>query len=280
MVGGFFERMIQVLKHCLRMFVGQAKLTYQELLTSVAKVELIVNSRPLIYMEPLTPSHLIFGKRLMSLPDNFYYAEPEDFNPGLSHLNANKRLRYLHTVLDHFWNRWRREYLTELRENHRRSKKESSDDVTVGDVVIIHDDVQRGLWKLGLIESKITGKDGNTRAVVRVRSGQGTSAFYRRPLQRLCPLEVHQEKLSDTIKRGTNATSTTNTISNDAADVSSKFDSLTESTGVDQYSGKDFAGETPTFSNGQEGVVKAHPVSVPEPTVTPAQRCAAREARD
>ena len=78
MVGGFFERMIQVLKHCLRMFVGQAKLTYQELLTSVAKVELIVNSRPLIYMEPLTPSHLIFGKRLMSLPNNFYYAEPED----------------------------------------------------------------------------------------------------------------------------------------------------------------------------------------------------------
>ena len=285
--GGFFERMIQVLKRCLRKLVGQAKLTYQELLTSVAEVELIVNSRPLTYMspldleEPLTPSHLIFGKRLMSLPDNFYYAEPEDFNPGLSHLNANKRLRYLHTVLDHFWNRWRREYLTEFRENHRRSKKESCDDVAIGDVVIIHDDVQQGLWKLGLIESKITGKDGQTRgAVVRVRSGQGTSAFYRRPLQRLYPLEVRQEELSDTSKRGTNAKSTTDTISNDAADVSNNFDSLTESTGVDEYSGKDFTGETPTFSNGQEGVVKAHPVSVPDSTVTRPQRRAAREARD
>ena len=113
--------------------------------------------------------------------------------------------------------------MTELRENHRRSKKESSDDVTVGDVVIIHDDVQRGLWKLGLIESKITGKDGQTRAVVRVRSGQGTSAFYRRPLQRLYPLEVCQEELSDTTKQGTNVKSTTDTISIDAADVSSSF---------------------------------------------------------
>ena len=44
--GGFFERMIQVLKHCLRKLMGQAKLTYQELLTSVAEVELM-NSQPL-----------------------------------------------------------------------------------------------------------------------------------------------------------------------------------------------------------------------------------------
>ena len=84
---------------------------------------------------------------------------------------------------------------------------------------------------------------------------------------------------SDTTKRGTNAKSTTDTISKDA-DVSSNFDSLTESTGVDEYSGKDFVGETPTYSNGHEGVVKAHPVSVPEPTVTRPQRRAAREARD
>ena len=31
-------------------------------------------------------------------------------------------------------------YLTELQENHRRSKKESSDDVTIGDVIIHGED--------------------------------------------------------------------------------------------------------------------------------------------
>ena len=93
-------------------------------------------------------------------------------------------------------------------------------------------------------------------------------------------MEVSQEESSDTTKRSTNAESTTDTISNDAADVSNNSDSITESTGVDEDTGKDFTGETPTFSNGQEGVVKAHPVNVPEPAVTQPQRRAAREARD
>ena len=69
--GGFFKRMVQLLKRCLRKMVGQAKLTYEELLTSVTEVELILNSRPLTYMsatdleEPLTPTHLINGRRLL-----------------------------------------------------------------------------------------------------------------------------------------------------------------------------------------------------------------------
>lgn len=62
--GGFFERMIQMMKRCVRKMVGRAVLTYEELLTVVTEVELIINSRPLTYLassdieEPLTPSHL------------------------------------------------------------------------------------------------------------------------------------------------------------------------------------------------------------------------------
>ena len=83
--GGFFERMVQLLKRCLRKMVGQAKLDYEELYTAVTEVELILNSRPLTYVsatdleEPLTPSHLIMGKRILSLPDHM--CQPDDTDP-------------------------------------------------------------------------------------------------------------------------------------------------------------------------------------------------------
>ena len=48
--------------------IGQAKFSFDELLTAVTEVEEIVNSRPLSYVtsddleEPLTPSHLLVGQ--------------------------------------------------------------------------------------------------------------------------------------------------------------------------------------------------------------------------
>jgi len=55
--------------------LGKARLTYEELLTVLIEVECILNSRPLTYLypddleEPLTPSHLSNGRRMLSLPD-------------------------------------------------------------------------------------------------------------------------------------------------------------------------------------------------------------------
>ena len=72
--GGFFERLIQSAKRCLKRTIGTLKLSYDELLTVVTEVELILNSRPLTYVstedidEPLTPSHLLTGFRLSGLP--------------------------------------------------------------------------------------------------------------------------------------------------------------------------------------------------------------------
>ena len=84
--GGGFERMIKSTKRCLKKTLGRARLTYEELLTVLTEVECILNSRPLTYLypddleEPLTPSHLISGRRLLSLPDK---PEVEQINPVL-----------------------------------------------------------------------------------------------------------------------------------------------------------------------------------------------------
>ena len=73
--GGVFEQMIKSTKCCLRKMVGRANLSLDEMLTAVVEIEAVINSQPLSYIsstnheEPLTPSHLVLGQRLLNLPD-------------------------------------------------------------------------------------------------------------------------------------------------------------------------------------------------------------------
>ena len=110
--GGVFERLIRSVKRCLWKVVGRAKLTREELLTVATEVEMIVNSRPLFYVsqddleEPVTPSHLLIGRRVLSLPDTLCYdGDDEDFNATPQLLS--KRMKYLNRTIDQFWSRWK-----------------------------------------------------------------------------------------------------------------------------------------------------------------------------
>ena len=164
---GVYERMVQSTKRCLRKMLGRASLSYEELLTVIVEIEGMINSRPISYIsaadreEPLTPSHLIVGRRLLSLPDHLSYVhdtQDEDFEVNASQLS--KRLKHLNGVINHFWNRWRSEYLNELRECHRHAAGKTSQPVhvAVGEVVVVRDDtLPRSFWKLGRIQDVITG---------------------------------------------------------------------------------------------------------------------------
>ena len=147
----------QVHQEMSQKIIGQARLSHDELITALTEVEMVLNSRPLSYVaaddleEPLTPSHLLCGRRLMTNPDYLTSEQVDDeetfeINPdGLS-----VRVKHLNHTLDQFWCRWRREYLTNLREAHKNyCKKSNAPRVSVGDVVTIHEDGQpRGMWKL------------------------------------------------------------------------------------------------------------------------------------
>ena len=108
--GGIFERMVRSTKRCLRKSIGRAILTYDELLTTLTEVEMILNSRPLSYIsndeieQPLNPSHLMMGRRVLNLPDPECRDDgDEDYN--MSQGTLNKRMKHFSMILNHFWRR-------------------------------------------------------------------------------------------------------------------------------------------------------------------------------
>ena len=79
--GGVFERMVQSMKRLLHKIVGTFKLTFDELMTAEIEVESLLNSRPLTYisadepLQPLTPSHLLCGRRVGLGDIDFFYQD-------------------------------------------------------------------------------------------------------------------------------------------------------------------------------------------------------------
>ena len=197
--GGIFERMVRSTKRCLKKTIGRAKFTYDELITSLIEIEAVINSRPLTYIssddlrEPLTPSHFLTGKRILSLPDGYDCGDDlEDDDFDTSHDNLNKRMKHLNVVLNHFWKRWQSEYLLNLRETHRQHSHNSSvAAVNKGDVVILQEDKPRALWRLARVKELITGCNGKVRAaILTVPSKDGQTITLQRPVQVLYPLET------------------------------------------------------------------------------------------
>ena len=59
-------------------------------------------------------------------------------------------------------------------------------------MVVKDDHLPRGLWKLGIVQNIMKGRDGLTRAaVVKVASRDRQHLILKRPIQLLYPLEIH-----------------------------------------------------------------------------------------
>ena len=86
--------------------MGQAKFDHDELNTTIVEIK---NSQCLSYVstdEPLTPSHLLVGRRLLSLPNITHNKNDEEYSPQISRNHMSRRVKYLNTALDRFWQRW------------------------------------------------------------------------------------------------------------------------------------------------------------------------------
>ena len=102
--------------------------------------------------------------------------------------------------LANFWNRWRREYLTNLREFHHNKVSDDAKPVQVGDTVTGYEEnKKRGEWKMAVVESLTKDKDEVVRgANIRVIA-KGKPMQMSTPVQRLYPIDLRRDAQRDAV---------------------------------------------------------------------------------
>ena len=189
----FYERMVQTVKRALRKILRRNSASYDELLTIIIEVEAVINCRPLCYLysdevdEVLTPSHLMMGRRLLSEKKDAPLEVYEETEKSL-----NNRVKYLNNLISHYEKRWKKEYLTELREYQRNHDRLPAKQIKIGDVVLIEDEgLPRTKWRMGKVHELLTSKDGHVRGCkLRVHNENRKISYLNRPINKLCYFEV------------------------------------------------------------------------------------------
>jgi hypothetical protein len=192
--GGFWERLVKSIKRPLKKVIGRTSLTYDQLQTLIVEIEGLLNARPITYIyddsesisSPLSPSHLIYGRRIVNSPNGQYF-EVISTNKSLT-----RKLRHHRMLLENYARQWRTEYLQSLRENSN-AKMNQQPEIAVGDIVIVQNDkTKRNFWKLAKVEELLPGEDGVVRAAVIKTCSDNTnrSQLLRRSVKHLIPLEI------------------------------------------------------------------------------------------
>ncbi|VDI73296.1 Hypothetical predicted protein [Mytilus galloprovincialis] len=138
-MGGFYERLVGVVKRSLRKSLNKRLITDVQMRTIIKEIEAVVNSRPLIYVGEdinskitLTPSHFLMLNPTTGIPDVDFDLDDPDYSPlESSKEKLLKAWKKGQKLLDSFWNLWRNEYLLSLRERTQTKLKELQSPVII-----------------------------------------------------------------------------------------------------------------------------------------------------
>lgn len=125
-------------KSHLKAVTSQTSLTFEELTTIFAQIEAILNSRPItpvstdpLDLNALTPGHFLIGAPLTAIPE----PDLEDIP-----LNRLSRFQLLSRLVQGFWKRWSREYVTQLQARYKWKEVQPNPYLKIGALVLIRDD--------------------------------------------------------------------------------------------------------------------------------------------
>ena len=107
--GGWWERLVGLTKTSLRKVLGKALVSADTLRTILTEIECVINDRPITFIssdirdpQPLTPLHLLQGRRISS-PEGDHSREAEvDSDIDLNPTEANRMLKRKVTLMEHF----------------------------------------------------------------------------------------------------------------------------------------------------------------------------------
>ncbi|XP_054279078.1 uncharacterized protein LOC128997464 [Macrosteles quadrilineatus] len=181
--GGLWEAGVKSMKHHLKRVVGNVSLTHEATYTVLTLIEACLNSRPLTPISnhpndplPLTPGHFLTGRALTTLPE-----------PSLLNVTMNRLSMWQQTqqMVQHFWARWSKEYLTFLQQRPKWTSETKN--ITPGQLVVIREDNLPPMkWVTGRVTEVHPGDDGR----VRVATVKTTTGVYKRAVNRLCVLPL------------------------------------------------------------------------------------------
>lgn len=183
--GRLWESNIKSVKRHLLKVINNTHLTYDEFYTLIVQIEAILNSRPLFPissdpndLNPLTPSHFLTGKPLITVPD------PNLVDVAVGRLS---RFQLIQQLQQSFWKRWSKDYLTYIQQRNKWTK--SCPSLSTGTMVLLKDDqLPPCHWMLGRILKTYPGNDDKVR-VVDVKTCKET---YKRSITKVCALPIEQ----------------------------------------------------------------------------------------
>ncbi|XP_055604125.1 uncharacterized protein LOC129752361 [Uranotaenia lowii] len=188
--GGLWEAQVKSFKTHFKKSVGLRTLSVDEMITALAQIEAVLNSRPLTQLSSdpsdfraLTPGHFLVQRPMTALPDR-----------DLTNVNTNRLTMWQRAqqLTQQFWKKWNTQYLSDLQNRTKWSKEQQNLDIGMM-VLLKEENCPPQRWPLGRIENVVRGQDGKVR-VVSVRTQNGT---YDRGISKICLLPIRDNNNVD-----------------------------------------------------------------------------------
>ena len=144
----------------------------------------------------VTPNHLLFDRQLL------YSSNATSTVVRNVTVSSSTTDKINHSVPNYFWDRWRYEYVVNLRKTQRTSElNANSPKINANDIVLVSDEkVPIHFWRIAIVPGVLPNRDSERRGVV-VRIAK-TNTILKRPVNNLFTVEntCHDTNQTDKVR--------------------------------------------------------------------------------